>query len=308
MQVRPATAAQTQFQKELVAAGLLLPTRASGITGQGTTFVQLRRRLDERISRLAATEHAELLEFAPLEPRHDMELAGYPASFPHLIGAVSSFDRGEQEAHLVADKAQAHQDWSGHLDPTELVLVPAACHPVYPALAARGPLRAEGVTVDTGAAWVFRREPSDDPCRLQAFHMRELVRCGDPADVGRWRDDWRDRALLLLQALGLPAEVDEANDPFFGRAGKVLARGQRSQQLKFEVLVPVGGDEPTALASFNAHGAHFSAAFGLPSTSSEPVHTACLGFGLERVVLALLWTHGIDVSAWPAGTLAELDR
>lgn len=308
MQVRSATTAQVRFGKELVAAGLLLPTQVPGITGQGTVFVQLRRRLDDRISRLASAERAEVLEFAPVEPLHDMERAGYPASFPHLIGAVTSFERSEQEARVLADKAHAHQDWSGHLDPTELVLVPAACHPVYPALATRGALPLGGVTIDTGPAWVFRREPSNDPSRLQAFHMRELVRCGEPGDVAQWRDDWRDRALLLLTALGLPALMEEANDPFFGRAGRVLAQGQRSQQLKFEILVPVGGDEPTAVASFNAHGAHFSAAFGLSSATGQPVHTACLGFGLERVVLALLWTHGIDVNAWPRGVLDELSR
>lgn len=308
MQVRPATAAQNDFRQNLVAEGWLVATRSPGIVGSGSRFVALRRRLDDRISRIAIDEGAELLEFPPLEPRHDMELAGYPASFPQLIGSVTAFDGGEQEARQLADSAHAHEDWSGHLDPTDLVLVPAACHPVYPALAARGPLPADGLTVDTGAAWVFRREPSDDPSRLQAFHMRELVRCGGPEDVGKWRDGWRDRSLLLLQALGLPAEVDEANDPFFGRSGRVLARGQRAQRLKFELLVPVGGDEPTAVASFNAHSAHFAAAFGMTSAGGGPVHTACLGFGLERVVLALLWTHGRDVSAWPPHALAELDR
>jgi len=85
----------------------------------------------------------------------------------------------------------------------------------------------------------------------------------------------------------------------------VLARSQRAQKLKFEILVPVGGDNPTAVASFNAHGEHFATVFGLAS-SAGPVHTACLGFGIERCVLALLFTHGTDVSAWPAAVLAEL--
>jgi hypothetical protein len=31
-------------------------------------------------------------------------------------------------------------------------------------------------------------------------------------------------------------------------------------------------------------------------------HTACLGFGLERITLALLKTHGLDPAAWPADT------
>jgi hypothetical protein len=29
-------------------------------------------------------------------------------------------------------------------------------------------------------------------------------------------------------------------------------------------------------------------------------HSACIGFGLERIALALLFKHGIDVDSWPA--------
>jgi hypothetical protein len=28
-------------------------------------------------------------------------------------------------------------------------------------------------------------------------------------------------------------------------------------------------------------------------------HTACLGFGLERIVIALFKTHGFDPADWP---------
>ena len=35
-------------------------------------------------------------------------------------------------------------------------------------------------------------------------------------------------------------------------------------------------------------------------------HTACLGFGLERITLALVRRHGLDQDRWPAGVRAEL--
>jgi hypothetical protein len=41
-------------------------------------------------------------------------------------------------------------------------------------------------------------------------------------------------------------------------------------------------------------------------SGDEPAHTACLGFGLERITLALLRTHGLDVSTWPAAVREEL--
>ena len=299
--VPQATGSQGAFRDKLVAEGFLIPSSVPGVTGQGPAFVDLRQRLDARISKLVADEGAVSMEFPPVEPRHDMESVGYLTSFPQLAGSVFAFLGEEAEALELGEKAHAHEDWSGHLQSAGLVMVPAACHPVYPALARTG-VPAEGVTVDTGPAWVFRHEPSDDPCRLVAFHMRELVRAGSADTVGEWRDAWRDRSLAFLQSLGLPAAFDEANDPFFGRSGKVLARSQRAQKLKFEILVPVGGDNPTAVASFNAHADHFASVFGL----GADVHTACLGFGIERCVLALLFTHGTSVSDWPAAVLAEL--
>ncbi|MCU1601189.1 MAG: amino acid--[acyl-carrier-protein] ligase [Frankiales bacterium] len=301
LDVPQATGSQGEFREKLVAEGLLLPSSVPGVTGQGPAFVALRHRLDRAIDRLLANEGAVAMEFPPIEPRHDMESVGYLTSFPQLAGSVFAFHGEEAEALQLGEKAHAHQDWSGHLQAAGLVMVPAACHPVYPALAHVG-VPAGGVTVDTGPAWVFRHEPSDDPSRLVAFHMRELVRAGSPDTVGAWRDDWRDRALEFLQSLGLPAAFDEANDPFFGRSGKVLARSQRAQKLKFEILVPVGGDNPTAVASFNAHSDHFASVFSL----GADVHTACLGFGIERCVLALLFTHGLSFDDWPADVRAAL--
>ena len=303
--VPQATGTQAQFREQLVEAGVLLPSRVPGVTGQGPVFVDLRRRLDARLTRLFAGEHAVSMEFPPVEPRHDMESVDYLTSFPQLTGSLFAFTGDEATAVTLADQARQHQDWSGHLTQSGVVMVPAACHPVYPALAAQ-PIPADGLTVDAGAAWVFRHEPSDDPCRMQAFHQREVVRLDGPAEVAAWRDRWRDESLALLLALGLPAVFDEANDPFFGRSGKVLARSQRAQKLKFEILVPIGGDNPTAVASFNAHGDHFAHVFGLQRAGGGPLHTACLGFGLERCVLALLFTHGLAPADWPAAVLAEL--
>ncbi|HWH84812.1 MAG TPA: hypothetical protein VNU71_21505, partial [Burkholderiaceae bacterium] len=94
---------------------------------------------------------------------------------------------------------------------------------------------------------------------------------------------------------------------FFGRAGKIMAASQRDQRLKFEILVPViSAERPTAICSFNWHQDHFSATFGIRSHDGALASTACLGFGLERVTLALLRTHGVDPERWPAEVRAQL--
>jgi seryl-tRNA synthetase len=86
----------------------------------------------------------------------------------------------------------------------------------------------------------------------------------------------------------------------------MLAANQRNQELKFELLVQIAGSEPTAVSSFNYHQEHFAAKYGLTLADGNTAHTACLGFGQERIVLALLHTHGLEPAAWPAAVRGKL--
>ncbi len=308
---RPGDAEQTEFLRELVAAGLLIESGVPGVYGRGERFERVRAAVDARVTRAADEDGAlERMAFPPLLPRRELERIGYLNSFPHLAGSIFSFEGGEAAAGRLAELAEQHEDWSELQDQTDLVLTPAACYPVYPAVAARGPLPAGGVTVDAGGSYVFRHEPSGDPARLQMFHQREIVRIGEPETVAAWRRRWRDRAVALLRGIGLDAGFAVANDPFFGRSGRLLARSQRAQELKFEVLVQIAGPEPTAVASFNYHQDHFAGTYGIAVANGggepRPAHSACLGFGLERIALALLRTHGLDPAAWPTAVREEL--
>jgi seryl-tRNA synthetase len=305
-ELRVGTPEETAFLEELLAAGLLIDSGVPGVYGRGSTFEAVRTAVDGLITGNASDDDAEQLRFPPVLPRRTLEATGYLRSFPHLGASIFGFEGSEREAGELAERASAHEDWSHLQGQTELVLTPAACYPVYPAIAARGPLPPGGVAVDAGGAYVFRNEPSGDPARLQMFHQRELVRIGEPELVAAWRDKWRDRAITLLRALGLDAEFDVATDPFFGRTGRMLAVSQREQALKFEVLVPIASPEPTAVASFNYHQEHFAEVHGLTLADGGVAHTACLGFGLERVSLALLHAHGLDLAAWPDDVRREL--
>jgi hypothetical protein len=98
-----------------------------------------------------------------------------------------------------------------------------------------------------------------------------------------------------------------ANDPFFGRVGRMLAVNQQAEKLKYELVAPTSGAPGlTAIASANCHGDHFGATFGLQAASGETAHSSCIGFGLERIALALLWAHGLDHMGWPAPVRTQL--
>ena len=82
---------------------------------------------------------------------------------------------------------------------------------------------------------------------------------------------------------------------------------QREQALKYELVVPIASQErPTAIASSNCHLDHFGAAFGIRTADGQVAHSACIGFGLERVTLALLKTHGLDPDKWSAEVRGQL--
>ncbi|HEX7471642.1 MAG TPA: amino acid--[acyl-carrier-protein] ligase [Candidatus Limnocylindrales bacterium] len=303
---QPGTPEEAAFLAELIARRLLVPTGVPGVYGRGEDFERVREGFDALVTRIAAPDGAERLHFPPLLPRQQLEGSGYLKSFPHLAGSIFGFEGSEKDAIEQEERAVRHEDWSEHQVMTDLVLLPAACYPVYPAIAQRGALPAGGITIDPGAAYVFRHEPSGDPARLQMFHQREMVRFGEPDTVAEWRDAWRDRALKIFRRVGLEPQKEVATDPFFGRAGRMLAANQRAQELKFEVLIPIASPGPTAVASFNYHQDHFTHTFGIAMADGGVAHTACLGFGLERITLGLFHAHGFDIAAWPAKVTREL--
>jgi seryl-tRNA synthetase len=139
-----------------------------------------------------------------------------------------------------------------------------------------------------------------DPVRMQLFRMREYIRVGTAEQVVAFREQWMERGKQMMAGLGLPVTIEVANDPFFGRTGRMLVANQREQALKFELLIPVSSPEAlTACLSFNYHKDKFALNWGLKRAGAQLAHTACVGFGMERVTLALLKHHGLDPAGWP---------
>jgi seryl-tRNA synthetase len=293
-----------QFYEGLVEHGLIVPVRVQGAFGRGAVFEDVLARVDALISRTSADDGAEIYTFPPVIDRQIIEKTDYLDSFPHLAGTVSSFFGKDRQAKELSARIHEGHPWHDLMGMTEVSLNPAACYPLYPTISGTLPENGRLVTMTN---WVFRHEPSPEPTRMQAFRVREFVRAGSPAAVVGWRDEWLARGLELLRSLRLPAASGAASDPFFGRAGKILADGQKAQRLKFEILIPVISlENPTAVASFNYHQDHFGTVFAIRSHDGAVAHTACLGFGLERIVMALFRTHGFAPQTWPEPVRASL--
>jgi seryl-tRNA synthetase len=297
------TEAQEQFLSELVKHGLLIECGVQGVYGRSAVFEDIVERFDRYITRMGAADNPTMVRFPPVLNRKHFERSGYLKNMPQLAGTIHSFI-GDQKDHVaLIRELEEGIDYSPRQQMTDVVLTPAGCYPLYPTL--KGDHSAKGRLMDV-FSYCFRHEPSVDPARMQMFRMREYVRIGKPADVMSWRSSWLDRGLQMMQELGLNVHIALANDPFFGRTGKMLAASQRDQELKYELVVPITSDEnPTAVLSFNYHQELFGGLYGI-TIEGEVAHTGCVGFGMERVALALLKTHGLDPAAWPSAIRERL--
>lgn len=285
------------FYKGLVENGLIVPTRVPGSFGRNAVFEDVLARFDGLVMNLAKDDAAEFFVFPPVIDRTIIEKTAYLDSFPNLAGTVFSFFGSEREAKVLSAKVTGGEPWADTQGMTEVCLNPAACYPIYPTMTGTLPEKGRLITM---FQWVYRHEPSLEPTRMQSFRVREFVRAGVPEEVVAWRNMWLDRGVALLSSLGLPAKPDVAADPFFGRTGKMLANAQIDQKLKFEVLIPVISlEKPTACCSFNYHQEKFGDVFDIKTAGGDTAHTACLGFGLERCVMAMFKTHGFRPSEWP---------
>jgi seryl-tRNA synthetase len=298
------TSPAVAFYNDLVRHGLIIPGGVQGAFGRGAEFEKVLEAFNGLVSRISAQDGAEICTFPPVIDRRIIEGVHYMDSFPDLCGAVYSFMGKEREARALSERIHAGEPWDDTLKMTQVCLNPAACYPLYPTLTGMQPAGGRLVTM---LNWVFRHEPSPEPTRMQSFRVREFVRVGRFDEVLAWRDMWLQRGVDILRSLGLDANPDVASDPFFGRGGKMMAVNQKEQKLKYEVLVPVNSpDAPTAVCSFNFHQQHFGSTFKILTPDGEPAHTACLGFGLERVVMALFRAHGFDSAHWPAAVRQRL--
>ena len=292
------------FRGALLDAGLLVATPSPGVYHRGFEFERIVAGIDACVADAATHPQWRRLVLSPVQPMSNLEHSGYVTSFPNLIGIVSSFEGGEAQVPEILTTVDEGGDWTELTAASGLALCSAACHGVYPLLVGDDAVR-DGVRCEV-SAWCFRHEPSDDPARLQTFRMHEYVYVGEPGAALAHRDEWLERGRALFESLGLEVGVVAANDPFFGRAGRLLAANQREKELKYELVAPISSAIPGAIGSANYHEDHFGAAYSLHTRDGEPAHSACIGFGLDRVAVALLLRHGVDVSRWPSSVQAAL--
>lgn len=68
--------------------------------------------------------------------------------------------------------------------------------------------------------------------------------------------------------------------------------------MKYEYRALLPPHRPISVLSSNLHGPNFSKAFSI-TQAGRPINTGCIGFGHERLALAIIAQHGSDPARWP---------
>jgi seryl-tRNA synthetase len=265
---------------------------------------RLFRYLDRVFEAFGATWNAEPLITPSLIPAHVLARCDYFRSFPQYV----TFAAHLREDASVIDDFRSRHEVSNNLDcavlddlePVDTCLSPALCYHVYH-LYENTTIPASGVVHGVcGRCFRFESSNLSDLRRLWDFTMREVVFLGTREQVLEARDCSMERMAGLLRDQHLAGEIRTASDPFFvapDAAAKTYF--QLSSESKFEVSLMLPGGQRLAAASHNYHSDFFGRAFHIEVEGVGPMHSACVGFGLERWVYAFLQQHGTDPSRWP---------
>lgn len=286
------------YNEQDAAPPLAAPGLAWSSNGQATLsggLLELADRLDRRFVAMAGLWGATELRFPTFIAAAELERIDYFRSFPHLATFPVVLDADEANLARFTEGDPVDPDGGvklSDLAPVRDVLTPAACYHLY--------AHHRGQAFDeprwfTTKATCFRREEYYRPLERQwSFTMREIVFMGTAPEAAAFLEQATGAVEAFVGALGLRLSWVMATDPFFQPSKNPQYLMQRINPTKHELVF----EGRLAIASKNLHHDHFGRAFSI-SRKGEPVHTACIAFGVERWLAAFVRQFGADEAAWP---------
>ena len=294
----------------LVARGLAFEV-GEGQVGIGEPLISLFHFFDRRIKQLAlALPNAQEYQYPTLLPTSVLDAFGYFGSFPHFAMFVTRLHNDMDVYQAFRADYATHQRITAslftHCQNHDYCLPPTMCYHTYHQLRDRT-LATNRVVTARGKSFRFEAKYHRGLERLWDFTIREIVFLGTQEFVLESRRAFMQATFALMEELGLRGFCEVANDPFFvtqDTAGKIF--NQRLMELKYELRLQVDQERTIAAGSFNFHERFFGETFKIHQADQTPILTACVGFGLERLVYAFLCQYGLNEAGWPQALKREL--
>jgi seryl-tRNA synthetase len=284
-----------------------------GLAGPALALV---RALDEECARIGRESFGAREELYPaLIPAKVLGRCGYFASFPQAVSMVAhlveDYDLIEQFRQANAESPDLAIPNTAALPVPEACLVPAVCYHCYQSL--EGAKLGDEGHLATSLGKCFRYESSNITGldRLWDFTMREVIFVGTEAFVTARRQKAMDAVIDQLARWDLDGAIETANDPFFPTTYATKTYWQVRSDLKFELRLAIepgaqGEARTLACGSFNLHENFFGKTFDITAVDGQPAFTGCVGWGMERWVLACFTQHGFEAASWPEALRAKV--
>ncbi len=260
---------------------------------------------DRQFEQLSRRWRAEALLTPALIPSTVLAKCDYFRSFPQCVTFATHLEEDASRVNRFRSRHDDLQDLDREtlheMAPPHTCLSPALCYHVYHLNEQRTLAAAGRVYAVSGRCFRYESGNLSDLQRLWDFTMREIVFLGSRVDVLRSREQVIEQMTEFMDAHDLAAEIRTASDPFFV-AGDNLARTyfQLSSETKYEMSLCLPEGNRLACGSFNYHGDFFGRRFAIEVEGAGPMHSVCVGFGLERWVHAFLAQHGMQPASWPS--------
>jgi len=281
-----------------------------GRYGLGPCLMRLIEFFDSCFRQMAERFSAPSFQFPSLIGAEALDRCKYIKTFPHSLTMVSRLRedlKAIQEfagtARWIGDELECSRD---SLAGIECLLAPSVCFHWY-AWLQDSRLREPRAITAIGKCFRYESGNLKTLERLWDFTMREIIFVGPPQFVLEQRQKAIDETVALFDEWALSFEIKTATDPFFVEDYSLQTRFQSAFELKYEARLALPYKQDTlAAGSFNYHQDFFGRSFNISDESGEPLHTSCVGFGLERLALAFLAQHGLDPQRWPHAVRNEI--
>lgn len=256
------------------------------------------RFFDEKFEHIALRHNAYRKIYPALLPMDAYQKTGYLKRSPqYAIFCCNTFEDFHKLERL--NSYIRNGNVSDMLKEPQFALSPSACFHTY--------LEYENQNLCQNSLFtfcqnVFRNEGRfnfTEIGRLMDYHVREMVMIGSDDYVACLRHQIMNEVIELLKNWKLCCEIVVASDPFIMPKAQKLKKIQCAEKTKYELRINCSSTHKISVASFNLHEHAFTQTFGIRVDEQESTVTGCIGFGIERWVVAFLSQFGSKPESWP---------
>lgn len=194
------------------------------------------------------------------------------------------------------------------MDNPSFILTHAACSWLYPTLT-EDDIKDKNLNTFLLEGRCFRNEEKKlkELLRLNEFNMLEIVFWG--------RRSYIEEAVVkihkfwdnLVYTFKLDAKINRATDSFVGTTAALMKAYQLLNGTKEELVMNLPEENYYyPVSSINLHRKHFVKMYNIELYPDY--ETACMDFGLDRIVYLFLSQKGLDVQKWDKETYNEINK